>query len=76
MGSYEERAPDLLMERGWVVEVGVEAADPGFEVSTGALALLKSGVLLRADTGELMVLLLLLLPGEGRSEVLTSCWIV
>lgn len=50
-------------------EVGeVEADDPGFEQ-------LRSGVLLRADTGELMVLLLLLLPGEGKSEVLMSCWI-
>lgn len=38
-------------------------------------ALPSSGVLLSADTGELSVLLLLLPPGEGRSEELTSCYI-
>ena len=65
MGSYDERAPEDLMDLGAVDEED----DP-----TDLLLLLwsRSGVLLKAETGELAALELLLDPGEGISE-LASC---
>ena len=71
MGSYDERAPEDLMERG-AVEAEDDPTDLGVLLLLLLVELLRSGVLLNAETGELIALELLLDPGEGISE-LASC---